>query len=175
MVPPSPGAPRGISATSGASIRLGFSLPSTNPVRSRSWWYGQLVVSSATDARPSSSDERMLHRVEDHVVRTPGDPEHRVMLGGRNREAVDTGEGFGESFDVRRGIVRRDLAPEFRTEAGDEVHASDRGPRFAKGGDGPHGSGRVRPSLQIELQVGVRCGSEGEDPALRCTHAPDDA
>jgi hypothetical protein len=40
-----------MTAISRASIRLGFSLPSMNPVRSRSWRYGQLEVSSAIDPK----------------------------------------------------------------------------------------------------------------------------
>src|SRR4029450_512318 len=54
IVPPAPGLPSGIRATSGASISVGFLVPSMKPVRSRSCRYDQLEVSSATDARSRS-------------------------------------------------------------------------------------------------------------------------
>jgi hypothetical protein len=55
-VPPAPGLPSGTRTTPGASINVGFSLPSMKPVRSRSCWYGQLDVSSCTETRPASSE-----------------------------------------------------------------------------------------------------------------------
>ena len=55
IVPPAPGSPSGTSTVDGASTSVGFSLPSMKPVRSRSCWYGQLEVSSATVAMPRSS------------------------------------------------------------------------------------------------------------------------
>ena len=54
-VPPAPGLPSGTSTSPGASISVGFSVPSMKPVRSRSCWYGQLEVSSATVASPASA------------------------------------------------------------------------------------------------------------------------
>ena len=41
----SPGRPAGTRATAVASTRVGFSVPSMKPVRSRSWWYGQPTIS----------------------------------------------------------------------------------------------------------------------------------
>jgi len=54
-VPPSPELPSGTSTNPGASISVGFSVPSMKPVRSRSCWYDQLDVSSATVASPASA------------------------------------------------------------------------------------------------------------------------
>ena len=50
--PPAPGESCGTSTCWGATSSEGFSVPSMNPVRSRSRWYDQLTVSSA---RPASS------------------------------------------------------------------------------------------------------------------------
>ena len=47
----------------------GSRVPSMKPVRSRSWWYGQLDVSSATDGQLGQRGDRSMRRVEDDVVR----------------------------------------------------------------------------------------------------------
>src|SRR5437588_527106 len=71
-----------MSAMSGASMRLGFSVPSMNPVRSRSWWYGELDVAvrrraegedaglradrggvDKADGKPGYLAERLISRV----------------------------------------------------------------------------------------------------------------
>ena len=56
-MPPSPGSPAGMTATVVASTSVGFSVPSMNPVRSRSWWYGQPTISLASVACPASADD----------------------------------------------------------------------------------------------------------------------
>ena len=55
MEAPSPGSPEGTRATDVASTMDGFSLPSSKPVRSRSWWYCHPTISCASVARPMSS------------------------------------------------------------------------------------------------------------------------
>jgi hypothetical protein len=54
------------------------------PVRSRSWRYGQLEVSAATDARPAS----LASDFEDDVVGASRQPQHGIVLRRRHRESL---------------------------------------------------------------------------------------
>ncbi len=55
MLEPAPGLPTGTIATLAASTRLGFSVPSMKPVRSRSWWYGHPTISCTSVAHGASA------------------------------------------------------------------------------------------------------------------------
>ena len=164
------GPPSGMSATSGASISVGFSVPSMKPVRSRSCRYGQLEVSSATVASARSSAIARSRHVEDDVVGAAREPEHGVVLGRRHHEAVDAGEVVVEARDAVRRVVRRDLAPELGPEPGDEVDAAHRRPRLAQRRRPPRRDRRPRRAERVELEVGVRRRAEREDPALGSSH-----
>src|SRR6266542_595328 len=89
---------------------VGFSVPSMNPVRSRSWRYGQLEVSSASEAT-SESSAIAARDVEDHVVGAARQSENCVVLRGRHDEAVAAGNVLVEAGQVRRRVVRKRLAP----------------------------------------------------------------
>src|SRR6266545_4762268 len=144
---------------------VGFSVPSMNPVRSRSWRYGQLEVSSASEAT-SESSAIAARDVEDHVVGAARQSENCVVLRGRHDEAVAAGNVLVEAGQVRRRVVRKRLAPGLGPDAGDEIDAAHRRPRLAQRGDRSHQTCR-RPSLRsIELEVRVCSGPEGEDAAL---------
>ena len=116
--------------------------------------------------------ERGARHVEDHVVARPREPEHRVVLRRRHREAVAAEEGLVETGELLRHLGRSDLFPELRPEARDEVDSAHRRPRLAERRDRCDEvvSGRVR--CQAELEVGVRRRPEREDPTLRVGHVP---
>ena len=93
----------------------GFSVPSMKPVRSRSCRYGQLEVSSATDADRGAQRSphvpcRRSRRRRSPTARAP----RRVACG--HHEAVDTNDVLVEPLDVRRGILRCHLPPELGPE-----------------------------------------------------------
>src|SRR6266511_4486838 len=147
---------------------VGFSVPSMNPVRSRSWRYGQLEVSSASEAT-SESSAIAARDVEDHVVGAARQSENCVVLRGRHDEAVAAGNVLVEAGQVRRRVVRKRLAPGLGPDAGDKIDATHRRPRLAQRGDRSHQTCRRLSLRSIELEVRVRSGPEGEDAALRTT------
>src|SRR6266545_916529 len=147
---------------------VGFSVPSMNPVRSRSWRYGQLEVSSASEAT-SESSAIAARDVEDHVVGAARQSENCVVLRGRHDEAVAAGNVLVEAGQVRRRVVRKRLAPGLGPDAGDEIDAAHRRPRLAQRGDRSHQACRRLSLRSIELEVRVCSGPEGEDAALRTT------
>src|SRR6266498_1921575 len=147
---------------------VGFSVPSMNPVRSRSWRYGQLEVSSASEAT-SESSAIAARDVEDHVVGAARQSENCVVLRGRHDEAVAAGNVLVEAGQVRRRVVRKRLAPGLGPDAGDEIDAAHRRPRLAQRGDRSHQACRRLSLRSIELEVRVCSCPEREDAALRAT------
>lgn len=95
------------------------------------------------------------------------------MLRGRHHEAVDADDVLVEPFDVRGGIIGRNLPPELGPEPGHQVDAAHRGPRLAQGRDRIDEVPPTLPRKRIELEVRVGRRTEREDPALRCAHALD--
>ena len=108
--------------------------------------------------------------IEDHVIRTAGEPYERIMLRGRHNETFGALDRFVEALDAGRAVVWNDFAPELRPKGDDEIHASCGGPWFTDGGD----SGRELPAFlrieKVELQVGMRGGAKSEDAGLRGVH-----
>ena len=172
IVPPSPGLPSGTSTNPGASISVGFSVPSMKPVRSRSCWYGQLDVSSAIVASPASAAIAAARRVEDHVVGAAGQPQHGVVLRGGHREAVGAGQGALKPSSPGGASSGATVAPELGAEPRDEVDPAHRRPRLAERGDGRH---QLLPVAggRVELEVRVRSScrarrSRPVDSSSRC-------
>src|SRR5437868_9646194 len=144
---------------------------------------GQISIVTVGPARrllghrcePVQPRDGLASRVEDHVIRAAGEPEHGIVLRGRHREAVHTDHVVVEPDDVVRRDIRHDASPELGPEAGDEIDAAHRRPGRAKRRDRVDEGRLVPVAAQIELEVGVRSRAESEDPALRDAHGPDDA
>ena len=119
----------------GASISVGFSLAVDEA--------GQVAVVLVGPARrlllnrgePCERGDRRARRVEDHVVRAPGQPQHRVVLRRRHREAVGAGQICVEPFELGRCVVRDHRLPQLGPEPGHEVHADHRRSRLAQRGN----------------------------------------
>ena len=84
---PSPGEPAGTRRRPVASTSVGFSVPSMNPVRSRSWWYGQPTVSSTSVAQPARPGRSCATGRTRRRSRA-GQPDDDVVLRRRERVAV---------------------------------------------------------------------------------------
>ena len=170
-MPPAPGEPSGTTTTSDASRSVGFSVPSMKPVRSRSWRYGQLDVSAATDASPATAliAPRPTSKTTSYAL-----PESQSTASCCVAGIVNPSGPTISSLKPARpaGASRRhDLAPQLWSEAGDEVHAPHRRPRFPERGDRRHETTRVVPARRIELEIGMRRRPECEDAALRAAQA----
>jgi hypothetical protein len=155
IVPPAPGLPSGIRTSSGASIRVGFSVPSMNP--------GQVAVVAVRPARgllghrrqAADLRDRLARDVEHDVVGAARDPEHCVVLRRRHREALDAGEVVGESLRVRRCVLGRGVAPELRPEPRHQVDAAHRRPRLPQRRDRRDERATVSLARGVELEVRV--------------------
>jgi len=102
-----------------------------------------------------------------------GEPQHRVVLRGGHHVAIGADQVVVEAHQLRGDVVGIQLAPQLGAEARDEVHAAGGGARLAQVRHGTHQLARVPARAQVELEVGVRRRSQGEDPALRRAHAID--
>src|SRR5258708_21139290 len=115
-------------------------------------------------------DDRAGH-IEDNVIRTAGEPYQRIMLRARHDESFFALDLFVETFYARRGVIWKNIAPELRPKADDEVHSSCGGPWFTDSGDY---RGELLASLRVQnvkLQVRMRGRSKSEDSSLRRLHA----
>ncbi len=112
-----------------------------------------------------------LRHVEDYVVRASRKPQHGIVLRCRHHEAVDAGYLLIKAFDTDRRVVGGSIAPEFRPKPCHQVDPTHRRPRLPEGQDRNNEVTRVPPERNIELKIGVSCGSKGKYPALGSTHA----
>jgi hypothetical protein len=101
---------------------------------------------------------------------TAGQPDHRIMLGGRHNESF-CALFLIEGLHAGGGVLWSKIAPELRPKADDEVHSSCSGSWFTDSGDG---RGELLAFLRVQnvkLQVRMRGGSKSEDSSLRRVHA----
>jgi hypothetical protein len=76
-----------------------------------------------------------------------------------------------EALELGWCIVGSDRGPELRPEAHDQVDAAHRRARLAERRDGRHQLLARSAVAEIELEIGMRCRPEREDPCLRGAHA----
>jgi hypothetical protein len=134
-----------------------------------------MVIRPADRLHGQLGDLRQRHdhgprEVEDDVVAGAGEPHHDVVLRRRQRVARRADHWRVEPADSGRCGVGSDARPQLRPEPGDEVDTADCRPRLSDRGDRADGARRVHLRQEVELEVGVRPGPEGEDPRLRRCH-----
>ncbi len=110
--------------------------------------------------------------IEEDVVLAAGQPQHGVMLGSWHREASGANDGVIEAGYVSRNVTGCDGAPQFRAEAGDQVHTTDGRAWLPNAGQGTHQIGRGNAWPQVELQVDMARCAQRENPALSGDHRP---
>ena len=142
---------QGSRTSPGASISVGFSVPSMKPVRSRSCRYGQLEVSSAIAAARTAIAARQRRRRRRR--RCPRARARRRAAWPASRNPASRGRRR-RTRELGRRIVRRDLPPELGPESHDEVDAAHRRPRLPQRRNGRYELGPVCP-LAVELEVRV--------------------
>src|SRR5580698_529707 len=115
-------------------------------------------------------DDRAGH-IEDNVISTAGEPNHRIMLRARHYKPFCAFDLVVKSLDAQRSVVWNNIAPELRPKADDEVHSACGGPWFTNGGDGGRELLAFLRVQNVELQVRMRGRSKSKDSSLGRVHA----
>jgi hypothetical protein len=111
--------------------------------------------------------QRVQGRVEDDVVACCREPQREVVLGGRHREAVGADDVRLEAGQPLRHRAGGDPSPDLGAKARHDVRGGHRGLPLGQVRQHPYRSHRVGGCGQVELDVGVGGGADGEDARLR--------
>jgi hypothetical protein len=109
--------------------------------------------------------------IEDNVIGAAGQPHQSVMLRAWHDEALYTLDRFVETFEAGRGVVGKEITPQFGPKPDYKVHACCGGSRLTDRGDRRGEFFALLRVQEVKLKVRVRGGPEREDSSLRRVHA----
>src|SRR6266702_2499024 len=94
------------------------------------------------------------------------------MLGSGHGVPIDTTHFLLEVAHLCWHLLGCNARPELRPESDHQVHSSGCHPWFPQAGNHLNQCEWITALKQIELQIGVQAGPQGEDPTLCDRHRP---